>query len=175
MHQDLRRLDAALFRALAPLDASQTQAKPPDALDRWSIQQIADHLLLTYRETVSTIRERVDRARVTRSVPNFPQRLGQFFVCRLGYFPRGRVAPPSVAPSGPVSIRAGAELLDRLRAELVLLDRVTQEGEALFGNRRAASHQVLGSLSMQQWRRFHLAHGSHHCTQIHRIRREHGF
>jgi hypothetical protein len=31
---------------------------------------------------------------------------------------------------------------------------------------------VLGPLSMQQWRKFHLIHGRHHLKQIARIRAE---
>ena len=51
------------------------------------------------------------------------------------------------------------------------IDELTRRGEELFGDQSAVSHSVLGPLSMQEWRRFHLIHGRHHVKQIQAIRR----
>ncbi len=175
MHPDLSKLDAGLAGALLGLTPSQTQAVPSAELHKWSIQQIAEHLLQTYRGSLTAIVARVERGSVTRAQPSLRQRLGQFRILSLGCFPHGRLAPAAVSPTQPVTIRGGDDLLTRLNVEILKLDQATAHGERLFGHRRAVSHLILGPLSMQQWRRFHLVHGLHHIRQIHAIRRDHGF
>ena len=175
MHKDLRRLETELAKALADLDPVQTQAAPVDQPDKWSIQQITEHLLGTYRSTITALQARVEKRSATRSKPTIRQRIGQFFVISLGRFPYGRVAPSAVSPSCPSTIRSGEDLAQKVSVELTRLDQLTARGEHLFGDRRAVAHIILGPLSMQQWRRFHLIHGLHHLKQIRAIRREHGF
>ena len=103
------------------------------------------------------------------------QRAGQFLLITLGRFPPGRQAPAAVSPSLPAALRSGDDLAQRIHTEMLNLDRIMAEAEGMFGKRRAASHMILGPLSMEQWRRFHLIHGRHHLKQIIAIRKEHGF
>ncbi len=175
MDAELSRLESELTAALAGLTANQTQATPTAQPEKWSIQQIVDHLLKTYKATIPVIQTRIDKRSPTKAAPTMQQRVGQFVLIGLGQFPRGRQSPAAVAPSLPASLRSGAELSERVRAELGELDGVIGRGEHLFGGRRAASHMVLGPLSMPQWRRFHRIHGLHHVKQIKAIRRDHGF
>ena len=175
MHEDLRRLETEVTKALDGLNMIQTQATPLSNPDKWSIQQIVEHLLTTYRGSIPAIQARVEKGSGTRARPTFRQRVGQFLIITLGRFPKGRTAPAAVSPSLPPTTRDGADLAQRVGAELVRLDEVTARGERIFGDRRAVSHIILGPLSMQQWRRFHLIHGLHHVQQIRAIRREHRF
>ncbi len=175
MNTDLSRLDRELTEALVGLSASQTQATPTARPEKWSIQQVVDHLLKTYQATVPVIQTRIDKRSATRAQPTVQQRLGQFFIVNLGRFPRGRESPPAVSPSLPAKLQSGAELSERVRAELQTLDEVVERAEHLFGGQRAASHMILGPLSMVQWRRFHLVHGLHHVKQIRAIRSDHSF
>ena len=170
MHPDLRKLETEVTNALRGLDAHNTQATPYEHPDKWSIQQIVEHLLFTYRGSIPAIVARVDKHSATRAKPTFRQRVGQFMIIRLGRFPSGRLAPEAVSPTMPTTVQSGDELADRVRAKLQALDEVTARGEHLFGDRRAVSHIILGPLSMQQWRRFHLIHGLHHVKQIRAIR-----
>ena len=173
MHEDLRQLDTEVTKALRGLDARGTQATPYSHPDKWSIQQIVEHLLSTYRGSIPALHARVDKRSATRAKPTLRQRAGQFFLLNLGRFPNGRVAPAAVSPTLPTTVQSGEELTVKVSTELRRLDEVTARGEHLFGDRRAVSHIILGPLSMQQWRRFHLIHGLHHIKQIQAIRREH--
>lgn len=173
MHEDLARLDHEMRTALMGLTAGQTQARPAEHPEKWSIQQIGEHLLLTYRSTAGVIQKRIERGSSTQASPSLQQRLGQFGLISLGIFPPGRKAPAAVVPSLPATVQSGDGLAERMLAELMEVDRLTAEGERLFGGARAASHMVLGPLSMRQWRRFHLVHGRHHVAQIVAIRAEH--
>ncbi len=174
MHVDLQRLETEVTNALRGLDARNTQATPIGYPGKWSIQQIVEHLINTYRSSVPALEARVDKRSATRAKPSLRQLLGQFMITRLGRFPNGRVAPAAVAPTLPLTVQSGDELAQRVSAELQRLDAVTARGEHFFGDRRAVAHIVLGPLSMQQWRRFHLVHGLHHLKQIRGIRRDYG-
>jgi hypothetical protein len=172
MDKDLGRLEVELWAALAGLDAGQTQATPNDHPEKWSIQEIVEHLLLTYRGSITGIQGRIEKGSVTRTKPTGRQRLSQFVVIKLGCFPAGRPAPAAVSPSLPASLRNGEQLSAQVHGALAEFDRVTAEAEQLFGGRRAVSHILFGPLSMRQWRRFHLVHGLHHVKQIKAIRRD---
>jgi hypothetical protein len=175
MYEDLRKLDAEVNAALRGLSARQTQATPLADPNKWSIQQIIEHLLATYLGSIPAIQARIDKGSATRAVPTMRQRLGQFTTITLGFFPRGRPAPAAVSPALPTTSRTGDDLAARISVELIKLDLATAQGERIFAGRRAVSHIILGPLSMQQWRRFHLVHGLHHLKQIRTIRRDHRF
>jgi hypothetical protein len=175
MHEDLRRLETEVTKALGGLTISQTQATPRAHPEKWSIQQIVEHLLNTYRGSIPAIQARIEKGSGTRAKPTFRQRLGQLLIIKLGRFPKGRIAPAAVSPSMPSTTRDGNDLAQKVGAELARMDEITARGEHIFGDRRAVSHIILGPLSMQQWRRFHMVHGLHHVHQIRDIRREHRF
>ncbi len=175
MHAMLHALESELTAALAGLDAQQTQATPSGNPEKWSIQQISDHLLKTYASTIPLLQDRVDKQSATRTKPTPFQRLAQFFVLNLGRFPHGRLSPPSVAPSLATTPLSGAELTQSIHDEIAAMAEVATRGQALFGKRRCATHQVLGPLSIRQWCAFHLIHGRHHIKQIRAIRSDHHF
>ncbi len=169
MEADLERLNSVLKQHLAGLDDTQTQATP-DVRGKWSIQQIVEHLLLTYRATIAVMQTRVDKRTPTQAKPTAAQRLGQWMVIGVGRFPFGRPSPEAVCPSPQPAACTGEELAHRVQTELLRLDALAVEAEALFGTRRSISHMLLGPLSVPQWRRFHLVHGQHHAKQIRAIR-----
>lgn len=175
MHEDLRVLEAELTGGLALLSSQKTQATPAELPQKWSVQEIVEHLLLSYRSTSTVFQARLDRGSPTRARPTLRQRLAQFTIVSLGRFPTGFKAPAAVFPSRPDCVRTGPELAERVHIELARVDELARQAEALFGNQRAISHMVLGPLSVGHWLRFHLVHGRHHLQQIRRIRRDHDF
>lgn len=171
----LGELQHAIAYSLRGLDSAQTQLRPVKRKGRWSIQQIIEHLLLTYSSTETTIAGRLEKHRPTRSKPRLLQHFSQYTVIRLGYFPHGRKAPAMVTPPAETAEpRSGEELTHTVREHLLRLHELCNEAEKEFGAGRCASHHVLGPLSIAQWRRFHLIHGEHHARQILAIRKEHG-
>jgi hypothetical protein len=175
MDRNFKLLRDELAKALAGLDERQTQLKPGGDPARWSIQQIVGHLLLTYKATIEAVDARVAKGAATKASPSVAQRVGQFALCRIGYFPRGRLAPERVTAATDAPAVPGAGLTAQADAAIGEMDRRFTAGEQIFGSRRRAiSHMVLGPLSIGQWRRFHLIHGRHHIKQIARIRQEYG-
>ncbi len=169
MNVQFADLTKELARSIDRLDAVQTQTGPPG---KWSIQQIVEHLVLTYDSTVAILGERIEKGRPTRTRPSFRHTCMTLLVLKAGYLPSGRRAPAAMMPQDGSSPRTGAELLKDVEEHLRKLDRRLTETASEFGlHTRSVSHLVLGPLSPVQWRRFHLVHGRLHIRQIDRIRR----
>jgi hypothetical protein len=172
------QLQSEIARSLEVLTASQTQLRPAKAPHKWTIQQIVQHLCLTYSSTSVAIGNRLDKGRPTQAVPTIPQRCAQLLVTKFGFFPSGRDAPPAVEPPEASTSSelhmSGVALAGETARHLTQTDQVLGEAERRFGSARSVSHGVLGPLSIAQWRRFHLVHGRHHLKQIWAIRRDHG-
>jgi hypothetical protein len=174
MNPALLQLQREIASSLRGLDANQTQLHPPAQPDKWSIQQIVEHLLLTYSATETAINARLIKRTPTRAQPTFRQRVFQYAVCRCGYFPSGREAPAMVAPQPTTHPLSGEDLAHATAEHLDHLDPLFAEAEALFGPAsQCASHAVLGPLNIGQWRMFQLVHGRHHLKQIAAIRKAH--
>ena len=175
MDEDLERLNTEVTMALAGLDVRATQCGPKERAGKWSIQEIAEHLLLAIEGSSTAIRERLEKGSATKSRPSLGQRVGQWLILNLRWFPTGRKAPEAAAPKRPVTLKTGDQLADRVHGALVELDKVGGRAKRSFGEGPVASHPSLGALTVAQWNRFHLVHGEHHLKQIARIRREWGF
>jgi DinB superfamily len=171
MNSVLDQLQREIASSLHGLDATQTQLRPLSAPEKWSIQQIVEHLLLTYSGAEMALNARLAKRRPTAAKPSALQQIRQFTVHRLGYFPGGRQAPDIVTPAAGTSPLSGEELATAGRDHLSRFDLLCTEAEQLFGSKRCASHNVLGPLSVDQWRRFQLVHGRHHLKQIAAIRK----
>ena len=177
MHPAYEQLQGEIARSLEGLTAEQTQLRPANAQGKWTVQQIIQHLWLTYSSTEAVINERLAKGRATLAVPTLLQRCQQMFVIKAGLLPSGREAPSGVVPPPASSSLedhfSGAVLTERTAQRLAHGDRVLQEAELRFGSGCLATHGVLGPLSAAQWRRFHLVHGRHHVKQIWAIRQDH--
>jgi hypothetical protein len=174
MNSVLDQLQREMASSLRGLDATQTQLHPPSAPEKWSIQQIVEHLLLTYSGAELALNARLAKRRPTAAKPSAFQHIQQFSVYRLGFFPGRRQAPSMVSPTAPTKHPlSGEELTTAARQHLTRFDALCTETEHLFGAKQCASHNVLGPLSVDQWRRFQLIHGRHHLKQIAAIRKAH--
>lgn len=173
MNPILKQLQTSLVTSLKDLDSQQTQLRRLDKPESWSIQQISEHLALTYVLTVQSFRSRIAKASPTQATPTLKQLLFQLTVTTFGYFPTGRTSPELVTPPPPTTLLSGEEISGRMHQDLTALDEVFHQAGLLFGNRRVTSHHVLGPIKIKQWQQFHLIHGEHHVKQILTIRRAH--
>jgi hypothetical protein len=172
MHPILSRLRDEFAAGLAGLDAAQTQLRPAGRPAAWSIQQITEHLMLTYAMTRLAMDARLEKGTPTRARATLANRVGQCAVTMLGVFPNGRIAPERVQPPLDSDALSGAELSSAVTAALDEMDARLEKAQRTFGPGRSVSHMVLGPMNMTQWRRFHLAHARHHLKQIAQIRRQ---
>jgi hypothetical protein len=173
MNPLLEQLGREIDASLNGLDAGQTQLRPTADSTQWSVQQVTEHLLLTYHSTCNLFEARIAKGTPTRRRPTLVQRICQEAVCRFGYFPHGRKAPAAVTPPDAGTPSSGEMLVAQAQDALTRLNALAKAAERLFGDKRSAAHHVLGPLNAQQWLRFHLVHGQHHLRQIRAIRTAH--
>lgn len=167
MHPSLEQLHTSYAKLLRGRSAEVLEIHPANDPTRWNARQIVEHLILTYQSSSVLFCERLAKGRPTQSQPKPYQRVQQFFVYRFGYFPTGRPAPPGVTPAAsPSELLDGEALAARLQSELKAMDDRLVICEEQFGEKKFATHQVLGPISAQQWRRFHVVHGVHHLKQL---------
>jgi len=175
MQTELRCLRVELERAIAGLDQCQMQLRPAGLLESWTIQQIVEHLRLTYAATLAAMDARIAKGTPTKAKVSLQLRAAQWMVLRFGYFPRGRKAPAAVTAEVGMLPVSGAEMMMRLDAELTQVESSMAQVEALFGaEARAVNHRLLGPMCSRDWQRFHLTHGRHHLKQVAAIRRKYG-
>lgn len=85
----------------------------------------------------------------------------------LSYLPTGREAPQFTLPRGTPGETVQAEIGLRISE----MDDMIARCEGKFGLRRKLlDHPILGLLTGEEWRKFHLVHGRHHVKQIRRLR-----
>jgi len=171
MHPTLHQLQKELTFALSELPESDLHARSVDRPASWSIFQIVQHLLLTYASTEASFEARLQNKDLKRSAITPGQQIARFFVLRLGWIPIKREAPPAVNPgsASPIPSITAGQILSDLQAALLSMDSILSEAERQFGSSRCQSHFALGSMSVRDWRRFHLVHGRHHIRQIHKL------
>lgn len=174
MHAVLESVVHRFSSALEGVDADTSQKHPQGKEHLWGIQQVVEHLVLTYRVTAKELEIRLAKGRVCRhqkrSGVQWPL---QLMVLSFGYIPRGTPAMANTIPS-PELFRPmdGEELYRLLREEMTAMDGLFDSCRSKFGMERIAVHPILGPLRVDQWRRYHAVHTLHHLEQILRIRQD---
>jgi len=174
MNPTFQQLKQKLSSELRGLNSAQTQLRLKGDPSSWTIQQVVEHLLLTYDSTASSFQTRLAKGTPTLTRPTPAHRTAQFVVITLGLMPGRRKAPPEVTPSTSAAALSGEQLIQSVSETIARLNAVIQQAENSFVRQRCLSHFALGPLTVDQWRRFHLSHGHHHIRQIAAIRRTHG-
>lgn len=160
MHSHLERLRQELEEAMASSSVGVV-ARPSQG--QWNPDEIAEHLFLTYNQTRRSLEKCLENGSPTARGATLKDRIATFLVIKLGYLPNGRKSPDRVLPRGMSSeeVRLG------LAAELQKMDSELNACERRFGRRtKILDHPVLGPLTADEWRKFHLVHGRHHVRQI---------
>lgn len=172
MHPLLQQVCDLWGAVLTGKPSSWCQLHPQHDGDRWSAQDLTEHLVLTMRNTCQLLETRLERGRPTRRRASAAQGLRRFTVLTIEWLPRGLQAPSFTCP-GQIDWppQDGAHLLQRLREECERMDCLIESCAQRFGKQRAATHFLLGPLSADEWRRFHAIHVRHHLRQLREIER----
>ena len=136
---------------------------------RWSVAEIVEHLARSYSGTAKGFERCLEKGAPLATSPTLKQRLQQFGLIELGYFPEGRQAPKHIIPSGELDLQA---VLDAVRRDLARLDQSAVKTRDALGTGKMLDHPILGALTIDQWLKFHEVHTRHHARQIAQRRRE---
>jgi hypothetical protein len=168
MHAVLERVVCQIESEVGGLDAETAQLHPNGLAYKWSAQQVIEHLVLSYRLTNAALEARLNKGRPPRHrARTYLQRSLQLMILSFGAFPHGAPALEETLPvEGRFAAMNGRQLGDLLRQESETMDALLDNCRHRFGIERVATHPWLGSLRVDQWRRFHAVHGLHHLAQL---------
>lgn len=130
---------------------------------RWSPVEIVEHLTRAYSGTAKGFERCVEKGAPLATGATARQRLQQFVLISLGYFPAGRDAPKHIIPTGELDLGA---VLEAVRRDLARLDESAARARQALGAGKMLDHPILGALSVDQWMKFHEVHTRHHARQI---------
>src|SRR5215813_8200347 len=130
---------------------------------KWCTAEILEHLNLTYIGTMKNLQRCVIAGQTLASSDRSSKRWRRIVLTRLRLFPKGRTSPERVRPRGMPPEQVTIEVMQNLAR----MDEIIRQCESRFGgNRPIADHPMLGPLTAEEWRGFHVAHGKHHVRQI---------
>lgn len=170
MQEALDAVRKSIAEAIGGLSVAEAQAHPDGDVDCWCVQQVIEHLILTYRSTARILEERLEKGRPTQAQKTPEQEERWQATIGQGRIRAGGKAPEPVRP-GKLDLGrcCGEDLAEQLRMELAKMDGLLDQCEEKFGPQPMASHFLFGPLSAGQWRAFHTVHTRHHLAQIERI------
>ena len=142
----------------------EDMARHPEG--KWCAAEIVEHLLITYTTTTKGLRKVLAKGAPQGGAPTFKNRIAQFAVLNVEYFPTGRKAPAATVPQG----LDPAQVVRAVSQALPDMDAAITECETNYGSVKIADHPVLGPLTAPQWRKFHLVHARHHMKQVERLK-----
>lgn len=164
MHPQLQQLQDEIAAAIS---GCEVKGLMRHAEGKWCAAEVLEHLLLTYKGTAKGFERCLQEGKPQARARTMPDRLRTAVVVGLGYMPTGRKAPERSTPRGAPAEQVVRELAPQLAA----MDSLIAQCESQFGKRtRLLDHPVLGPLTANQWRKFHLVHGRHHVKQLWRLR-----
>ena len=156
-------LDRCLTIVLEATEGAGDESRVRRDPNKWSVAEIVEHLTRAYSGTAKGFERCVDKGAPLASATTFKQRMRQFALIELGYFPEGRQAPKHIIPTGELDLSA---LLDAVRRDLTRLDNSAIRVRDLLGAGKMLDHPLLGALTVAQWLKFHEMHTRHHSKQI---------
>lgn len=165
MNSKLEKLRSTLQDAILHMTPDDFARRPPG---KWNSVEILEHLNLTYSGTIRNMEKRLAEGKPCEAGKRSHTKWQRLAVISLGYFPSGRKSPERALPRGaPLQ-----QVMQEIMLNLERMDAVTSECELRFHPLTPiAEHPVLGPLTANEWRGFHLAHGRHHARQIRRLRK----
>jgi len=140
-------------------DESRVRRDP----NRWSVVEIVEHLTRAYSGTAKGFERCLEKGAPQASAASLKQRLQQFVLIQLGFFPEGRQAPKHIIPTGELDLNA---VLAAVPRDLARLDEAANRTRDQLGSGRMLDHPLLGAMTIDQWLKFHEVHTRHHARQI---------
>ena len=160
-------MDSHLLRLQRELEQTIAGATPADLArgpaGKWTPAEILEHLYITYSNTNRGVRKCLEKGFPLATRATLRHRVATMLITRFGYVPSGFPAPERTRPQG----MPAEQVLRDIFSELDRMDSGLADLENKFGSAtKVMDHPLLGPLTAEQWRKFHLAHGRHHARQI---------
>jgi hypothetical protein len=162
----LNRLDAATRDLRAAVDAVPValRAQKPSP-DRWSVNEVVEHLAKVEQIFFGTLLARLESARTSglcaevEAPPALPEQTRMFMVDRTN----ARKAPEPAQPTGAVDAVTALQMIDAGQARL---KDALQACDGLALSSVTHEHRFFGTLNVYQWLELMAAHSGRHTAQL---------
>ena len=161
MHKTIATLAAEIGAATAGATERELTFHPAEG--KWCAAQVLEHLQRTYTGTTKGLQRVLadGKPKITPIAPK--KRVLQFMVITASWFPEGRKSPKGAEPTGDVVVM---DMPRTIQEKLAEMDGLLYRCQEKFGSGKILDHPILGALTVDQWRKFHLVHGRHHVKQV---------
>jgi hypothetical protein len=161
MHKTITKLAAEIGAAVEGATERELCCCPAEG--KWCAAQVLEHLQRTYTGTMKGLERVLSQGKpLTTPVPP-KKRVMQFLVITANWFPEGRKSPKVAEPKGDVVVM---DMPRTIQEKLAEMDGLLNRCQEKFGSSKVLDHPILGALTVDQWRKFHLVHGRHHVKQV---------
>ena len=165
MHPVLKAALEPLAEQIASLSLEEGQVRPLPGQERWSAQQIMEHLILTYRLTSDAVSRQLRTGRIPRNRRNLLEFLLRVQTIGLGYMPSGIPAMRVLRPTD-FTPQNGAAIAARFLDAAEEMDELLVTARKRFGIQACGEHPYYGVMRVDEWRRYHSIHANHHAPQL---------
>lgn len=165
MHPVLRTALEPLANEIAPLSIEEAQVPPLPGQGRWSAQQIMEHLILTYKLTSGELSKQLKTGKVPRNRRNVLEFVLRVQTLGFGFMPDGVPSMRSVRPAN-LTPEAGAAIATRFFVAAEEMDKLLVASRKKFGIQACGEHPFFGVMRVDEWRRYHAIHATHHLPQL---------
>jgi len=165
MHPVLKSALEPLAEQIAPLSMEEAQIAPLPGQGRWSAQQILEHLILTYGLTSDSVSRQLKTGRVPRNRRSILEFLLRVQSIGLGYMPNGVPAIRAVRPED-FTPEDGLSVAARFMQAAEDMDLLLVAARKKFGVEACGQHPLFGVMRVDEWRRYHALHATHHAPQL---------
>ena len=160
MHPHLERCNAIILDTTKGAGDECRVRRDPN---RWSVVEIVEHLTRAYSGTAKGFERCLEKGAPLASAASLKQRMQQFVLIQLGFFPAGIQAPRHIIPTGELDLNA---VLAAVTRDLARLDDAANSVRQQLGSGKVLDHPIIGALTTDQWLKFHEVHTLHHAKQI---------
>ena len=168
MHPVLKSALEPLAKEMSMLSLDEAQVAPLPGQGRWCAQQVMEHLILTYQITLNAVNRQLKTGRTPKNRRSVLEFFLRVQTLGLGYMPDGVPAIRSVRPTEFVP-EVGAATAARFLKAAEEMDHALVAARKKFGIQACGVHPLFGVMRVDEWRRYHAVHASHHATQLQNV------
>jgi len=165
MHPVLKSALEPLAVQISSVSLEEAQVHPLPGQDRWSAQQIIEHLILTYKLTSDSVDKQLKSGRVPKNRRGMLEFFLRVQTIGLGHMPGGVPAMRAVRPY-EFTPQAGTAVASRFLQTAEAMDALLVAARKKFGIQVCGSHPFFGVMRVDEWRRYHAVHARHHESQL---------
>ncbi len=150
---------------MASVTLEEAQVPPLPGQGRWCAQQIMEHLILSYQLTSTSVSKQLKTGRVPKSRRSILEFVLRMQTIGMGYMPEGVPAIRAVRPE-EFTPEAGSATAARFLHAAEEMDQWLVAGRKKFGIEACGEHPLFGVMRVDEWRRYHAVHATHHMKQL---------